>query len=176
MTTLAQTPYKSLLDEVLEAWSDTRTGVVEEAESIEPRHWEWRPADGARTVAELIYHIVESGLMAVGELTRPDGDFTRQDYAAHLEEHAGHIQGLRERERLLTLLRETWAEGERRIRDVGELFMLQAIRRFDGQPGTRLAWLHHANEHESYHRGQLAMYVRMTGHTPALTRRIRGEA
>ena len=173
--TLTQTPYKSLLEEALDAWSYTRSGVIAEAESIEGDHWEFRPAEGGRSVAELVYHIVETGMMAVGELTRPDGDFTRQDYAAHLEEHAGHILGVRERDRLLELLRETFDEGDRRVRDVGELFMLQSIRRFDGQPGTRLAWLWHCIEHESYHRGQLALLVRMTGHIPALTRQIHGE-
>ncbi|MGH7552626.1 MAG: DinB family protein [Longimicrobiales bacterium] len=48
------------------------------------------------------------------------------------------------------------------------------MRRFDGQPGTRLAWLYHAIEHESYHRGQIALYARFLGLVPALTRQILG--
>ncbi len=52
--------------------------------------------------------------------------------------------------------------------------MLQMIRRFDGIPGTRLAWLDHGIAHEMYHRGQLALYARLMGHVPALTQRIRG--
>jgi uncharacterized damage-inducible protein DinB len=58
---------------------------------------------------------------------------------------------------------------------VGELFLLQAIRRFDGLPGTRLAWLWHAIDHESYHRGQLAIFIRVMGGVPALTKQIYGE-
>jgi uncharacterized damage-inducible protein DinB len=57
---------------------------------------------------------------------------------------------------------------------VGELQMLQHIRRFDGLNGTRLAWLNHSIAHEMYHRGQLALYARLTGHVPALTRMIEG--
>ena len=52
--------------------------------------------------------------------------------------------------------------------------MLQTIRRFDGESGTRLAWMQHGIAHEEYHRGQLALYVRLLGRTPALTRLIEG--
>jgi uncharacterized damage-inducible protein DinB len=175
MTTLAQTPYRTLLDEALESWSYTRAGVIAEAQSISTDAWNFRPAEGARTVTELVLHIVESGLMAFGELSNPDGDFTRQPYPAIVQEHAGHVANERDPARLLSLLRETFDEGEARLRAAGELMMLQAIRRFDGLPGTRLAWLWHAIDHESYHRGQLAMYVRIKGGVPALTRLIYGD-
>jgi uncharacterized damage-inducible protein DinB len=52
--------------------------------------------------------------------------------------------------------------------------MLQNIRRFDGQMGTRLAWMHHGISHEEYHRGQLALCARLLGRVPALTKRIMG--
>ena len=53
--------------------------------------------------------------------------------------------------------------------------MLQSIRRFDGKTGTRFAWLNHGISHEEYHRGQLALYARLLGRVPALTRRIEGK-
>jgi len=52
--------------------------------------------------------------------------------------------------------------------------MLQWIRRFDGKPGTRLTWMNHGISHEEYHRGQLALYARLLGRVPALTRLIQG--
>jgi uncharacterized damage-inducible protein DinB len=52
--------------------------------------------------------------------------------------------------------------------------MLQTITRFDGKQGTRLAWFHHGIAHEMYHRGQLALYQRHLGLTPALTKLIAG--
>lgn len=176
MRTLADAPYRTLLDEALESWSFTRAGVIAEAESIPADQWEFRPAEGARSVAELVHHIAESALMASGELNRADGDFLRKPFPEILEEHAGHMSGTRDPASLIHLLRESFDEMETRFRASGELFMLQTIRRFDGLPGTRLAWLWHAVDHESYHRGQLAMYVRMTGRTPALTRMIMGES
>jgi uncharacterized damage-inducible protein DinB len=54
------------------------------------------------------------------------------------------------------------------------MHMLQRIQRFDGQLGTRLAWMHHGIDQEMYHRGQLAIYQRLIGITPALTKLIQG--
>ena len=67
-----------------------------------------------------------------------------------------------------------FAEGAATLRARGDLHMLQTIRRFDGLPGTRLAWFNHHVAHEMYHRGQLALYARQMGHVPALTQRIHG--
>jgi uncharacterized damage-inducible protein DinB len=164
--------YTTLLEEALEAWEYCRAGVVEEAANIPEEGWDFRPAEGARSVRELVRHVIESGLMAAGELTRPDGDFRRQAFPGFIREYAGHVAGVAERGALLRMLSDTREEGDRRFRDVGELFMLGPIHRFDGEPGTRLAWLHHAVQHEMYHRGQLALYARMLGRVPALTQRI----
>lgn len=165
---------RTLLEEALEAWEYTREGVVAEASNIPASEYEFRPAPESRTVAELLVHIVESGQMMSGELTRPDGDFTRQSFGEHIREHAGEIAASQPKEELLELLRRTGEDGRRRIREAGEIALLQRIRRFDGVEGTRLAWLNHGIDHESYHRGQLALYARLLGRTPALTRRIRG--
>jgi uncharacterized damage-inducible protein DinB len=167
---------RSMLDEALESWGYTRDGVIDEVVTIPADQFDWRPHPKSRSVAELVQHIVESGLMAAGELTRPDGDFRRAPYPDILGEYAGHVPGIHGRDALLALLRDSYADGEARFRGAGELAMLQHVRRFDGTLGTRLAWLWHAVDHESYHRGQLALYVRMMGKVPALTRAILGES
>jgi uncharacterized damage-inducible protein DinB len=70
------------------------------------------------------------------------------------------------------MLKATHAQGARSLRQAGELRLLQLVRRFDGKRGTRLAWLNHGIAHEEYHRGQIALYARLLGRTPALTRLI----
>ena len=65
----------SLLDEVLEAWQYTRAGVIDEIENLSDTDLKFRPHAESRTAAELAIHIVESGLMMAGELTRPDATF-----------------------------------------------------------------------------------------------------
>jgi len=167
-------PLESLLDEALESWAFTREGVIAEAETVPSSGWEWRPAAGSRSVSELVRHIVEAGQMGAGELTRPDGDFHRVPVADMIEEYSQGIDAVSGRDALIELLRSTHVDGDRRFRDAGELRMLQTIRRFDGRRGSRLAWLYHLVDHESYHRGQLALYVRQLGHVPALTKAIHG--
>ena len=171
---MSDEPYTSLLEEALEAWEHVRKGVLEEAENIPDERYDFRPADESRSVGELLLHIVASGLMMTGELGREDGDFTRQSYPEFLEEYAGHLPEAPEPDELRDLLTLTFAEGAARLRATGELRMLQMIARFDGLPGTRMAWLNHGIAHEMYHRGQLALYARLMELVPALTQRIRG--
>jgi uncharacterized damage-inducible protein DinB len=165
----------TLLEEALELWGFARDGVIAEVESIPAEHFGFSPAKGARTLAELVRHIIEAAAMGYTELTRPDGDFRRLPPAEFFAEHAANVPAGSTKDELLDLLRNTHAQGARRFRDVGEVGMLQGIRRFDGQTSTRLAWLWHLIDHESYHRGQVAMYARQIGLIPALTRLIHGD-
>lgn len=167
--------FRDLLDEALDAWTDARRGVSAELENFPADRFDFRPTPETRSVAELAAHILEVSEMMVGELCREDTDFHGLPFPDLLERHAGEVRRLREKGELLEALERTLEEGCRRFRDVGELHMLQLIRRFDGELGTRLAWLHHGIAQEMYHRGQLALYARLMGLVPALTRRIQGE-
>jgi uncharacterized damage-inducible protein DinB len=165
---------QTLLDEALEAWAYTRQGVIAEVRNLPAGRFDVRPAEGGRTAAELVRHIIESGLMMAGELSRPDGDFTRKPYPKLIAEYSAGVSRARTKAQLLDRLARSHADGDRRIRRAGERFMLQYITRFDGLDGTRLAWMHHGISHEEYHRGQLAFYARLMGRVPALTRLIHG--
>jgi uncharacterized damage-inducible protein DinB len=166
--------YTTLLEEALEAWTYVRQGVVDELRNIPEKDVGFRPSPASRTVAELAQHIVQSGLLMSGELSRPDGDFRRKGYDALLREHGPGMEKLRTRKALLAALVRTHRDGEKALRRAGELHLLQTIRRFDGKPGTRLAWMNHGIAHEEYHRGQIALYARLLGRVPALTRLIQG--
>jgi uncharacterized damage-inducible protein DinB len=116
-------------------------------------------------------------MMMAGELSRPDGNFQRKSFPEFIKEYARGVRPASSGKRpLLQMLKRTHAEGERRLRQAGELHMLQLISRFDGERGTRLAWMNHGISHEEYHRGQLALYARLVGRVPALTQLIRGES
>jgi uncharacterized damage-inducible protein DinB len=167
--------YTTLLDEALEAWEFTRTGVIDELQSLPDKDLGFKPGEKSRSAIELVQHIVESGTLMAGELTRADGDFQRKSYEGFLHEYGRGVSAKRSKAQLLDALRKTHAEGHRKFREAGELHMLQLIRRFDGKLGSRLAWMNHGISHEEYHRGQLALYARMLGRVPALTRRIEGK-
>jgi uncharacterized damage-inducible protein DinB len=164
----------NLLDEALEAWESVRTGVIDELKIIPEKDMGFAPAEKSRSVIELAQHVIETGMMMAGELSRPDGDFQRKSYEGFLHEYAKGVGGSRTKPQLLALLKKSHQDGSKRMRHAGELQMLQRINRFDGLKGTRLAWMHHGIAHEEYHRGQLALYVRLLGRVPALTKRIQG--
>ena len=166
----------SLLEEALEAWQYTRAGVISELRNLSEADFGFRPGPHSRTPAELAIHLAESGLMMAGELTRPDGNFRRKPYPQLLKEYGGGLPATGRKTSLLALLKRTHADGDRKIRAAGELVMLQSITRFDGERGTRLAWMNHAISHEEYHRGQLALYARLVGRVPALTQLIYGKS
>ena len=164
----------TLLEEAIEAWGGARRGVIAEAAGIPARDYDFCPTPEARSVAELVAHIAATGMMWTNELTRPTADFTRQSFPAFIRHYAGGTAKRRPRGEWLRLLRSSYRDGARQIRAAGEVQMLQYVRRFDGERGTRLTWMHHGIAHEEYHRAQLALYARLLGRTPALTQAIQG--
>jgi uncharacterized damage-inducible protein DinB len=164
----------TLLEEALEAWRDARLGFLAEAKNIPANRWDSRPALDTRSVKELVVHILEVAMMMTGELTREDTNFRRAPWPKLLEMYAAAAYRAKTRGELLRLLKSQHSEAAREFRAVGELHMLQLIERFDGEMGTRLAWLHHGIAQEEYHRGQLCTYARLMDIEPALTKRIRG--
>ncbi|HSC26761.1 MAG TPA: DinB family protein [Vicinamibacterales bacterium] len=166
---------RNLLEETLEALGFARSGVIDELENIPDDQFGFRPTSKTRSVAELAQHIIESGLMATGELTRPDGSFQRRSYQEFIDEYAGSRARTVEKRALIGLLRVTLDEALAAFRKAGEAALLKDIVQFNGEPATRLTWLNHAIAHEEYHRGQLALYARLMGRVPALTQLIEGQ-
>ncbi len=165
---------KQPLDEALSAWDDVRSGLVGEIENLPEDVLFAPPAEGARSPAEMARHLVETAEMWSRELSRREGDFTRQGFSDFVAEHAGDLPATDDRAGLVSLLRETHAQGAARLREAAGVVSREPIRAFDGSEMSRIAWLHHGIAHEMYHRGQIALCARMAGVTPALTRRIRG--
>ncbi len=168
-------PFSSLLDEALEAWQYTREGVISEIRNLPDVSLTFRPTPTSRSAAEIAVHVVESGLMMAGELSRPDGNFRRKSFPQFMKEYAKGVKPTANKKQLIQLLKKTREDGEKKLRAAGSLHMLQHITRFDGQQGTRLAWMNHAIAHEEYHRGQIALYARLVGRVPALTQLIYGK-
>jgi uncharacterized damage-inducible protein DinB len=92
-----------------------------------------------------------------------------------MKEYARGVKTTTNKKQLVQLLTKTQADGAQKLSKAGDLHMLQLITRFDGEKGTRLAWMNHGVSHEEYHRGQLALYARLVGRVPALTQLIYGK-
>lgn len=161
------------LAETLEAWRDTRRGLIQEAENIPESRYAFRPTPEMRSVAELLRHILEVSLMMTGELSRADTDLHRAPWPELLALYDRPLRKAKSKKQIVALLESSLAAGRRSFLRAGEANARKTIERFDGLRGTKLAWLQHGIAHEEYHRGQLAVYARLLGREPALTRAIR---
>src|SRR5262249_32895001 len=127
-----------------------------------------------RTVRELVQHILEVSMMMTGELTRTDTNMQRAPWPRLLRMYAMEAYRSKTKAQLVRLLDAQLKQAEKKFRARGELAILQCMTRFDGKLGTKLEWLHHGIAQEEYHRGQLALYARLMGMEPALTKAIKG--
>ncbi len=164
----------TLLEEAIDLWQDARNGLIDEVENLPANRFDFRPAPGVRDVTELVMHIMEVSLMMTGELTREDTNLRRYPWPRMIAHYSKPIEEISGKRRLLSALRSTLRDGVKQFRRAGDIHMLQQIVRFDANRGTRLQWFHHGIAHEMYHRGQLALYARLLGLTPALTQLIQG--
>src|SRR5215470_8141187 len=109
---LAAMPFSTALDEALEAWAYTRSGVISEIRNLPDVSLTFRPTPTSRTPAEIAVHIVESGLMMSGELSRPDGNFQRKSFPQFMKEYTKGIKALAtktNKKQLVQLLTKTQA-------------------------------------------------------------------
>jgi hypothetical protein len=165
---------KTLLGETLQTWRDVRAGVIGEARNVPAAKWGWRPTPESRTFEELVRHILEVGMMMSGELVRPDANFLRDPWPKLLATYAKPAHRAKGRAELMALLSSTLKDGIAAFETAGERALFQDMTFFDNSKGSRYAWLQHGIQHEYYHCGQLALYARMMGITPALTKIIQG--
>lgn len=163
----------TILEEALESWQGVRLGFIAEVRNIPAKHWDYRPTPEVKNMRELVVHVLEIAMMMTGELTRKDTNFRRVPWPKLLKMYARPAYEAKTPAELLRLLNSQLRDAQQKFRAAGELHMLQHITRFDGNKGTRMAWLYHGIDQEMYHRGQTTVYARLLGIEPALTKRIR---
>lgn len=169
-----QRQINQLCDELIHAWQYTREGIIAEFANIPDANFNEKPAGLGRSALDLANHVVESGRLMAGELSRADGDFMRKPYPDLLAEHSKARDRAANKAEALETLRRSHREDEELLRKAGPELLIQPIRQFNGEPAARVAWMHHGIAHEEYHRGQVALYARLFGETPALTKLIYG--
>jgi uncharacterized damage-inducible protein DinB len=163
----------NLLDEMLVAWQYTRDGVIAEVENLPEEKFTTKPQNLGRSALDLANHVIESGRL-MAELTLPHGDFQRKPYPELIAEHMRDGDLATTKAEALQVLRRSFAEGVAQMKNAGLDVLMRPIRQFNGEDATRLVWLHHGVAHEEYHRGQIALFARLLGETPALTKAIYG--
>ncbi|MGD8872877.1 MAG: DinB family protein [Gemmatimonadota bacterium] len=165
----------SLVEEAIEFLGFNRQGTIGEAANIPDERWDYRPHPKARSVEELVRHMIQATAMLIGEACDPDGDFQRRPPQDHVQAHAPDLADDMSPDALRQALSDSYDDATAKIRAAGPDIMGRSIRRFDGGTWARIMYVFHAGSHEDYHRGQLAMYAREMGLIPALTQRIWGD-
>ena len=161
---------QTLLDEALDYWYEVRKGLIREIRNIPPTRFSFRATLETRSVTELLQHVLEVAITTVEELLREDTNFHRAPYMQLLRSYAPNIHRADTQEKLISLLVEQYKDASQRLREAGDLFMMQLVTSTDGRKATRLTMLAGAISHEMYHRGQLTVDARLLGLVPASTR------
>jgi uncharacterized damage-inducible protein DinB len=162
--------HKTLIDEIFAQWYAVRKALIREISVIPPARFSFRATLETRSIMELAQHILEVAIMTTEELLRDDTDFHRGTLPQLANIYAPNISRADTQEKIVNLLVEQYTDADARLRERGELWMLQLVTLKDGSTGTRLIALHDAIAHESYHTGQLTVFTRLLGLEPAVTR------
>ncbi len=160
------------IDAIIGSWREVRAGLIDEASQIPADKFSFRAADGMRTVAELLQHLVESQKMLVGEACRPDTNLLRKSFADQIKDYAPDVRDASDKDSILKLLATAMDDTDKQMREHAEE-LKNTMKRFDGKEMTKQAFMSFAIAHEMYHRGQLTVYERLLGIEPVLTQRFR---
>ena len=156
------------------AFRTVRKNTLIVAEEIPEDKYGYRPAEGVRTVGELLTHIAlgprfQEQINLIEKRTTMEGFDFMGLMATLMAEQAKP----RTKAAIITLLKEEGEKFAKALEALSDEFLGQSISMPPGVPQTsrtRLDMLMSVKEHEMHHRGQLMLIERMLGITPHLTR------
>ena len=155
-------------DEICEGWQLVRDGLIKEVESIPADQFGFRPAEGSRSVLEILQHVVEAERVLSSEICCDDTNLKRAPLEL-IAQHAAQVKAADTRDAILELLRGSLNESTQRVREFGDEKLEQIMTGFNGKQTVKRAMLNFVVGHEMYHRGQVTVYQRLLGVEPALT-------
>jgi len=160
------------VENIIASWREVRAGLIDEAAQIPADQFSFRAAEGMRSVAELLQHVVESQKTLIGEVCRPDTNLLRASFAEQINNYAPNVRAVNDKDGILSLLSTAMDDGEQQLLGAADE-MKNTMKRFDGKEMSKLGFMSFAIAHEMYHRGQLTVYERLLKLEPVLTQRFR---
>ena len=156
------------------AFRTVRKNTLIVAEEIPEEKYSFRPAEGVRTVGELLTHIAH-GWKFHEKVIFQDKRTTMEgfNFMAFLEPLLAEQAKPRTKAEILALLKDEGEKFATAVEALPEDFLAQSVAMPQGAPQnsrTRFDMLMSVKEHEMHHRGQLMLIERMLGITPHLTR------
>jgi uncharacterized damage-inducible protein DinB len=152
-----------------------RNNTIKIAEEIPESSYDFKPADGCRSVAQTLGHI--AAIPHIQSHIQKHGldDITKVNFGALIGEMAEVENAPRSKAELIDLLKTEGEAFATYLESLPESFLAETVRMFPGgTPATksRLEMLLSVKEHEMHHRGQLMITQRMLGQVTHLTREM----
>ena len=160
--------------EIAASFRTVRNNTLKIAEEIPEDKYSFQPAEGTRTVAQMLVHISNSARFALA-VNRDDVRSTMEgfNFMEFIGPLAASEQQSMTKEEIIARLTASGEEFEDWVKTLPDDFLGQSISMPPGgSPASRTRFdiLLGVKEHEMHHRWQLMLIERMIGITPHLTR------
>jgi uncharacterized damage-inducible protein DinB len=163
--------------EMAASFRTVRKNTIQVAQDIPEDKYSHKPAEGARTVAQMLAHVAVAPRL-FWQVPAESGvaDFTTFDFMAPTREIAAEEAKTRSKQELIDLLTREGDGFARFLENLSEAQLSQMVLSpmSSGAPAQKsvLELLLGAKEHEMHHRAQLMLVERQLGIVPHLTRQM----
>jgi len=166
--------------ELAESFRVVRGNTLVIAREIPEEKYEFRAAEGIRSVGELLAHLavaskLQTELHAAAAASDVRGSFAGFDLRGLITRVLAEEKEARSKDELLTMLRESGERWAAAVAGFSEEFLAERVTFPAGAAPpskTRFEMVLGVKEHEMHHRGQLMVMQRMMGIVPHLTRAL----
>ena len=160
--------------ELAASFRTVRKNTLTIAEEIPEDKYSYRPAEGTKTVGELLTHIALGGkFQEQVNLIEKRSSMEGFDFMKLMSGLGAEAAKPRTKAQIIALLKDEGEKYAKALDSLTDEFLGQSIAMPPGgSPAsrTRFDMLASVKEHEMHHRGQLMLIERMLGITPHLTR------
>lgn len=152
------------------SFQTVRKNTIQIAEDIPESQYGFVPAQGCRSVAQLLSHLIFTPTVWTEIHSQRLTDLSKYDFPEFRKRAFAFETTPRSKKELLELLRTEGDKFVTFLSALSEEVLADEVKPGFGDPVSRLEGLHGAKEHEMHHRGQLMLIQRMLGIVPHLTR------
>lgn len=159
-TTTADEPKLGWRAEFLREMTGTEKKYLDLANAIPQEKYSWRPAEGVRSISEVLLHIAAANFNIPRNIgTQPPQGFTA----------AGYEKSETDKAKIIRMLTDSFAHLRKAVLAISDTDADKTLKWFGGSENTYRGILLFITKHSAEHLGQTIVYARMNGITPAWT-------
>lgn len=148
--------------DVLLAYVDMESKVMQLAKAVPEEKYKWRPADGVRSFGEVFLHIAYGNELLLGIATE---ELTGESLNKQIEVNAKNEKQAIDKDKIVQTLQESFAKVRKSLEGLRAGMLARDVK-FFGKPATTRAILNYIDVHMAEHTGQAIAYARMNSITP----------